>query len=366
MRKGRAFAWVLALMLGLCCAAPAAKAEAEKALGDLDGDGLVSAADAAAALRLCAGGAPDASVRPDADLTQNGAIDETDARVALWQAAGAIPDSIKFLERIGSGLCSEKLFDRFSYNGVHSDGAGNYRSQNVSVTIVEAEAFGSSYTLADICVQDIACIQNAFGGGAYAQGTASMRALFDQCDGAIIAINGDFYTQHYNGPIVRDGVVYLNALQRDWDIAVLLTGGELVTCEYGKLTRETFDAYAAYQTWVFGPALLDDAGMAKTSFRSNVQSANPRSVIGYYEPGHYGFLTVDGRTRASPGLTMQQLSLLCEQLGFAAAYNLDGGRSSLMLAESGPLGEPFSDGRGVSDAIVICESAAYAETDGTE
>jgi len=202
-------------------------------------------------------------------------------------------------------------------------------------------------------VQDIACIANSFAGGEYGGGAASMEELFSQCPGAVVAINGDYYTQHYNGPIVRDGVVYQGYVQKEWDVAALLTSGEFVTYEYRTLDREAFEALNAYHTWVFGPALLDEAGKAKTSFRSNVQAENPRSVIGYYEPGHYGFLAVDGRTDASRGMTMEQLSRLCEQLGFVRAYNLDGGRSSMLIAESGPLGEPYRGGRGVSDAIVV-------------
>lgn len=352
MRARHTLLWALALML--VCAASSARADGG-ALGDVDGDGTVSAADAAQILRRCGGGEGDAWALPEADLTQNGVLDGTDARVALWQACGAIPDPVKFLERISSGLCDEALFDRFCYNGVISDKAGNYRSRDVSVTIYSGRAFESSYSLADIYVQDIACIRNSFSGGKYDGGTASMEELFRQCPGAVVAINGDYYTQHFNGPIVRDGVVYEDRVQRDWDIAALLTSGELFTYEHRALTKEAFAALNVYQTWVFGPALLDEDGKAKTSFRSNVQAENPRSVIGYFEPGHYGMLAVDGRTSASRGMTMQELSQLCEQLGFVRAYNLDGGRSSMLLTESGPLGEPYRGGRGVSDAIVVCD-----------
>ena len=73
-----------------------------------------------------------------------------------------------------------------------------------------------------------------------------------------------------------------------------------------------------------------------------MQSANPRSVLGYYEPGHYAFLVVDGRTKESKGVTMQELSQLCETLGFARAYNLDGGRSSVLISTQGFVNEPLS------------------------
>ena len=112
---------------------------------------------------------------------------------------------------------------------------------------------------------------------------------------------------------------------------------------------------SVYQTWVFGPALLDENGHAKTKFRSQVQAKNPRSVLGYYEPGHYAFLLVDGRSQSCAGITLADLSQFCEDLGFTSAYNLDGGQSSVLASQSGAIDNPFRDGRAVSDILAIRE-----------
>ena len=91
-------------------------------------------------------------------------------------------------------------------------------------------------------------------------------------------------------------------------------------------------------------------------FISEVTAANPRTVIGYYYPGHYCFLVVDGRqSRYSAGMTMSILSEFCESLGLTAAYNLDGGQSSQMIAENGFVNLPINGGRAVSDIVYICE-----------
>jgi exopolysaccharide biosynthesis protein len=52
---------------------------------------------------------------------------------------------------------------------------------------------------------------------------------------------------------------------------------------------------------------------------------------------------------------MAKLSQLCEELGFARAYNLDGGRSSILLSQSGPINSPYRDGRPSSDIVAIRE-----------
>lgn len=55
----------------------------------------------------------------------------------------------------------------------------------------------------------------------------------------------------------------------------------------------------AYQSWVFGPSLLDENGKAKTDFLtwSYIKESHPRTAIGYYEPGHYCLLVADGRQK---------------------------------------------------------------------
>jgi len=351
---------ILYLFISLCLLlavpfAPASATEEAPAVGDLNGDGVTTAADAAQMLRGLAYGRLIEADRPDFDFTKNGEIDGIDARAALFCACGGVSDWVSFGERVSSGLCDERLFDRFSYTGTQDDTMGNYKSENVSVRIVSGRVENSNYHLADIYVQDISCFTTAFGGEKFRGTAQSVQKIFDTVTGGIVAINGDFYTIHLFGTVVRNGETFLDRVTKDWDIAVLQSDGVLATYDYNTLTKDALASMNAYQTWVFGPALLDASGQAKTKFRSRVQAANPRTAIGYYEPGHYAFLTVDGRASDSQGITMEQLSQLCQDLGFARAYNMDGGQSSVLLAQSGPINVPFRGGRSVSDILVIRE-----------
>lgn len=322
---------------------------------DLNGDGELSASDAAVLLRGHSSGKINEFTNSDCDFTGNGQIDQNDARAMLLYVAGGIPDPVKFRERVSSGLCDERLFDRFCYTGIVNDQSGNYRSKNVSIAISSGEWEKSDYYLADIYLQDITCFVTAFSQGEFRGSTASVRDMFDSVDGGIIAMNGDFYSLHVYGPVIRNGIVYAGYVTRNWDIAVLLTNGELLTYDYRTLTKEALAGMSAYQTWVFGPSLLDEEGHAKEEFHSAVQPANPRSVLGYFEPGHYALLTIDGRSKESKGLTMVQLAQLCENLGFSRAYNLDGGRSSILLSKNGSINNPYKDGRPSSDIIAVRE-----------
>ncbi len=344
----------LLLLIAVSAAMPALAEEAPH-LWDMTGDAETTAADAACMLRALASGRLSEAERPDLDFTKNGDIDKTDVRAALLYSCGGISDWVAFGERVSSGLCDERLFERFSYTGTTEDGLGNYRSKDVSVAITKGRVSGSNYYLADIYIQDLSCFVTAFSSGEFCGKAESTRAVFDSIPGAIIGMNGDYYSINLYGPVVRNGEIYLEYVSGYWDIAVLQSNGVLDVFPYGVLRKAALLEMNAYQTWVFGPALLDESGLAKTRFRSNVQRENPRSVLGYYEPGHYAFLTVDGRSETSDGITMENLSQFCEELSFTSAYNLDGGQSSVMVAQDDFINTPYHGGRAVSDILAIRE-----------
>ena len=134
------------------------------------------------------------------------------------------------------------------------------------------------------------------------------------------------------------------------------------------VTDETFDRDAIlarnpYQAWCFGPALLDESGAAIASFRgSGIRANNPRSAIGYFEPGHYCFVMVEGRSNDSAGLTLEELSAFFAAMGCKAAYNLDGGKTAEMVWESELVNPRLGSGRAVSDILYIAEPESEEES----
>ena len=67
-------------------------------------------------------------------------------------------------------------------------------------------------------------------------------------------------------------------------------------------------------------------------------------------------LVVDGRGE-SAGLSLDELAGLCEELGFTLAYNLDGGKSSVMTFNDAIVNQPAGGGRAISDVIYIAEDS---------
>lgn len=113
-----------------------------------------------------------------------------------------------------------------------------------------------------------------------------------------------------------------------------------------------------YQSWIFGPSLLDENGKAKNDFLTwdYIKESHPRTAIGYYELGHYCLLVVDGRQKNySRGMFLDETAKLFEDLGCKAAYNLDGGHCSFMTFGENMESHPYKPEHKISDGIFILD-----------
>jgi len=154
-----------------------------------------------------------------------------------------------------------------------------------------------------------------------------------------------------NGELVHDLEPYR------YDICVLYQNGEMEMIPAKEIDREKILSSAPWQTWNFGPSLLDDDGEPLKTFNlpGNISDRNPRAVLGYYSPGHYCFVLVDGRQSGySMGLTIQETAELMRDLGCTAAYNLDGGISAQIAWHAKRVNHP-GENRTIRDILYITE-----------
>ncbi len=247
----------------------------------------------------------------------------------------------------------EKFADRYTDTVAVTE--NSYSSPDISITVSEETLGRATYYLADIYVRDITCFQSALARNAYGSGFRDSIQDMALLNNALLAINGDYYGNTNEGVVIRNGVIY-RANQTNCDVCVLYYDGTMRVMPGASFSVEEAIAQGAWQAWTFGPALLDTDGSVLTSFASTgrIISANPRTAIGYYEPGHYCMVVVDGRGE-SAGITLPDLSELFHDLGCKAAYNLDGGNSSIMVWNNEIINEPSGGGRESSDALLIAE-----------
>jgi len=297
------------------------------------------------------------------DVTGNGVVDVTDTLAMLLSSTDQLSDLDALPDLLENSLLGEQYFDRFSYNGVEK-GKGYYRSDTVSYTLKKVQEAHLNYYVAEIFLRDLRHLRTAFANGKY-MAVAQVEDMAED-NNAIVAINGDFYAWGgKTGLIVRNGTVYRESRNKNKDICVLYNDGVMETYSRDAVDTEAILERGVYQSWLFGPMLFDENGkpLEKNSqYRSTVAAANPRTAIGYVEPGHYFFVTVDGRGRGgSDGVTMKELAELMYDLGCTVAYNLDGGGTAVMVDQDGTVSRQSNSKRGCSDIVFIVEDYAALE-----
>lgn len=268
----------------------------------------------------------------------------------------------------------QKFADKFTDKVVVTD--TSYTSPNLSVHLTfdsydtgkldksnggKHEKYGTavSYVLADIYVGDITCLQTAFAQDTYGVGYEEKLTDMSARMKSIFAVNGDSYSNNRhkdNGTIIRNGVIY-RSMQSDAETCVLNWDGTMDIYPPKQVDLQQLIKKGAYQSWIFGPSLLDENGKAKKTFYTwdYIRQSHPRTAIGYYEPGHYCLLLVDGRQPSSRGMFPSEMAQLFEKLGCKAAYNLDGGHCSFMTYKDQVVNHPYKPEHQVSDGIFITE-----------
>ncbi len=241
----------------------------------------------------------------------------------------------------------------------------SYQSADISIEISVSRVDKTDVYVADIYVRTVKNFMRAFGGNKWHSKMEKVKTIAEN-SGALLALTGDNGHNFSSGWVFGNGVLLRKTSNKTRDLCILYKNGEMVTIKGSKIDNNQIaaDKDLIWQSFLFGPALLDENGGAVTSFTSSLKVANPRAAIGYYEPGHYCLVQVDGRGTKSAvqsggknsGMTFSQLSAFMASLGCKAAYNLDGGQSALMWFNGSVISTPYKGGRNIGDIVIIKES----------
>ena len=231
----------------------------------------------------------------------------------------------------------------------------SYISEDLNIKIDRVQENNVTYYVADIYINNYTDLMTAFAMDTY--GKAFVDDTLDMAieNNAILAISGDYYGNGEDGIVIRNGALYRDDVE--CDVLVMNTDGTMETYTEDEFDIDTVIANGAYQAWSFGPMLLD-GGKVITEFDASrhVLKDNPRCGIGYFEPGHYCFVVVDGRQEGySEGVTLDEFSQIFYDLGCTVAYNMDGGKSAVMVFMDKVVNQPASGGREISDIVFVAD-----------
>lgn len=230
----------------------------------------------------------------------------------------------------------------------------SYKSDNISIAISKQRVRDTDVFVADIYVASAQNFKRAlshdqWGANAESPATLAVRS------NAILAMTGDYSHLFSKGLVVANGEVLRKSSNALRDNCLIYPDGSMVTFKRGKMEVKDVIKQDIWQSFLFGPALLKSDGSPYDKFNSNIGVANPRSVIGYYAPGHFCFVLVEGRQTNQKGLALVPLSSFMSELGCASAYNLDGGQSAMLWFNGQLVNNPYNGGRALTDIAYIGE-----------
>ncbi len=236
----------------------------------------------------------------------------------------------------------------------------SYSDGRISITITEYRVHNTTVYVADVVLSSPEYLKTAFANNAYGRNVTAKTSETAKQNGALLAINGDYYGARERGYVLRNGVAYRDSGSSGTEALVIYDTGEFEIVTEKQVSLDELEKNGARQVLSFGPALIIDFQNAVSEGEEVGQAmrSNPRTAIGIVDQLHYLFVVSDGRTSQSEGLSLHELADFMQSLGAATAYNLDGGGSSTMYFNGKIINQPTTDGktikeRSVSDIVYI-------------
>ena len=237
-----------------------------------------------------------------------------------------------------------------------------YTSENVKITISEKTIEDTKVYIADVIISDPSSLMAGLANNTFGRNITQTTSQIAQSQGAVLAINGDYYGFRNGGYVMRNMYLYRDTPSSDSEAEdlVIYEDGTMEIVKESEVSAKDLQANGATQIYSFGPGLVSNGEItvSKGDEVGRAKASNPRTAIGMIEKGHYVFVVSDGRSDESEGLSLSQLASVMKDLGCSVAYNLDGGGSSTMWFNGKVINNPTSNGnkvkeRSVSDIVYI-------------
>ena len=158
----------------------------------------------------------------------------------------------------------------------------------------------------------------------------------------VLGFSDDFYATRMAkgetvGVIIRDGQLISRETNSrtghhlpNLDMLALYPDGRMEVFDCNELSPEELLARGVKDVFSFGPWLLRNGEINELVY-SYYRNIEPRHALGMIAPGHYLLLSVQGRTKASAGASLQRVAEILRDHGVTEALNLDGGNTMALI-----------------------------------
>ena len=286
--------------------------------------------------------------------------DAADSDTAVTDSGTAVADSYSAVAEAAVNASASDQTGESPTSQQPVSTATSYQDENIAITLTEYREYDTSIYVADITLSSPEYLQTALAQNAYGRNVTEKTSEMAVENGAILAINGDYYGSQESGYVLRNGVLYRDIAERGQEDLVIYEDGSFEIITEDEVTAQELLDRGAVQILSFGPALVTGGDVSVTTDEEvgKAKSSNPRTAIGVIDDLHYVFVVSDGRTDESEGLSLYQLAEFMSRLGAETAYNLDGGGSSSMVFNGNVINNPTTSGnrikeRSVSDIVYI-------------
>ena len=247
------------------------------------------------------------------------------------------------------------------------ENSNTYEYENATIKIDQWYwDFGKTalrFFVADILTTSPDQLRTAFAGDAYSRSSVEGTSAIAERNGAILAVNGDYYNyKEDNGTVIRNGVLYRDKKSTRDHLLIDKDGNFSIVYkrDYEPGKGQEWIDNGVVQSLVFGPALVDGGELVaqpeKYAISTKDTQREPRVAIGQVDTNHYVFVIADGRRTdwSDKGMTLQELQQVCLEAGCRVAFNLDGGGSATMVLDGQRVNMgSTSRERDVSDIVYI-------------
>ena len=235
-----------------------------------------------------------------------------------------------------------------------------YEDPTIRVEITQGRAQDCDYWVADIRLRDASQLRTAPADTFESDMRVSGEAMAKRVN-AVLAINGDFFCYTGIGYILRQGVTYLNVLWGNRDVLLIDEDGDFHTVPLaGKGSIDgTVDGKRIINAFFFGPILVQDGRRVTYITGDGMAENEPRQRMAIAQAGplHYKCICCATHARGSAGMTLVQFANLVARQQVQTAYNLDGGKSCMMIFNGTKINDPENpDTRDLCDIIYFASA----------
>ena len=232
----------------------------------------------------------------------------------------------------------------------------SYSDDNIQINLETITTNNTTVYVADIQVSSAAYLKTPLAHHAPGTNITAKTSETAAANNAILAINGDYYGANSTGYVIKNGILYRDAVRDNasyGDLVIYADGSFEIVYEDEVTAQELIDK-GVVNLLAFGPSLVEDGEIVVDTSTEvgRAMASNPRTAIGIIDENHYIIVVADGRTTESEGLSLYQMAEIMKEYGATTAYNLDGGGSSTLYLNGQVINNPTTNGNTISERAV--------------